>query len=336
LRGQLQPQGRERPSIVSSVSLCHDADMLHVRLIAPTDACDTAIEAVRSDPTTSGLAVVRGAGLDGAGDLVMFDVARENANRILDTLRGLGIAETGTISLEEPLAVLSRAAEAAERAAPGNPADGVVWDQIEDQARTDARLSWSFLIFLTLATLIAGIGRYLDQQILIIGAMVVGPEFAPIFAICFALARRRPVLIRPALVTLFGGLALAAAFSWVVWFVCYQAGIIEYAAATSGQATEFIIRPDGWSFVIAMLAGCAGMLSLTAAKSSALVGVFISITTVPAVGTIALALAVGAWGEAGSSLVQLLVNLAGLVIAGTATLLIQLKIWRPGRAAASA
>jgi uncharacterized hydrophobic protein (TIGR00271 family) len=315
-------------------ALCDDAGMLHVRLIAPTDACDSAIRAVKTDPTTSGLAVVRGAGLDGAGDLVMFDVARENANDILDTLRGLGIAETGTISLEEPLAVLSRAAEAAEKAAPGNPADGVVWDQIEDQARQVARLSWSFLIFLTLATLIAGIGRYLDQQILIIGAMVVGPEFAPIFAICFALARRRPALIRPALVTLFGGFALAAAISWLVWFICYRVGVITYEAATSGPTTEFIIRPDAWSFVIAMLAGCAGLLSLTSAKSSALVGVFISITTVPAVGTIGLALAVGAWGEAGSSLVQLLVNLAGLVLAGTATLLVQLLVWRPGRSGA--
>jgi tetrahydromethanopterin S-methyltransferase subunit C len=35
--------------------------------------------------------------------------------------------------------------------------------------------------------------------------------------------------------------------------------------------------------VVALLAGAAGMLSLVSAKSSALVGVFISVTTVPAV-----------------------------------------------------
>lgn len=70
------------------------------------------------------------------------------------------------------------------------------------------------------------------------------------------------------------------------------------------------------------------MLSLTASKSSALVGVFISITIVPAVGTVALTVAVGAWGEAGHSLAQLLVNLAGLFIAGTSTLIVQGVVWR--------
>lgn len=46
--------------------------------------------------------------------------------------------------------------------------------------------------------------------------------------------------------------------------------------------------------VIALLAGIAGTLSLTAAKSGTLVGVFISVTTVPAVEIIALTAAVGA------------------------------------------
>jgi uncharacterized membrane protein len=40
--------------------------------------------------------------------------------------------------------------------------------------------------------------------------------------------------------------------------------------------------PDRWSLLVAVLAGIAGVLSLTSAKSGALVGVFISVTTVPA------------------------------------------------------
>ncbi|MBB5112916.1 putative membrane protein [Micromonospora echinospora] len=40
--------------------------------------------------------------------------------------------------------------------------------------------------------MIAGIGVLLDQPILIVGAMVVGPEFGPLAALCVALLRRQP------------------------------------------------------------------------------------------------------------------------------------------------
>ena len=61
--------------------------------------------------------------------------------------------------------------------------------------------------------------------------------------------------------------------------------------AEAGPLTGFIWQPDRWSFVVALLAGVAGTLSLTAGRSNALVGVFISVTTVPAAGNLALALA---------------------------------------------
>lgn len=296
--------------------------MLHVRVVAPKDTCDSVAALIRDDPTTANLAVIRGVTLDGAGDLLLFDVARENANGVIDALRGLGIEESGSIALTETATVISRAADAADLAAPGLPSDGVVWEEVEAGARRDARLSWTFLTFLTLATLIAGIGRYLDQPILIIGAMVVGPEFAPLAALCVAVVRRQRGIAGPAALTLFGGFAIAAAIAWLVWSVVAAFGLLDVAHATTGRQTAFIIEPTAWSFVIALLAGAAGVLSLISDKSSALVGVFISITTVPAVGTIGLTLAVGAWGEATASTVQLAVNLLGLFVGGIITLFI--------------
>jgi uncharacterized hydrophobic protein (TIGR00271 family) len=294
-----------------------------VRVIAPSESCSRAAEALNADPTVANVAVVPGVTMQGTGDLIMFDVARENANAVIAALRVLGIVESGSIVIDEPATVLSDSADRAEKAAPGRPSDGVVWESIVERARDDAHLSWSFLAFLILATLIAGIGRYLDQPILIIGAMVVGPEFAPLSAICVAIVRRQRPVVLPAAVTLFGGFAIAAIVAWLVWGVAGLAGLIDPATATSGTATGFIVKPDVWSFIIALLAGCAGILSITSSKSSALVGVFISITTVPAVATIGLTLAVGAWAEALASAIQLGVNLLGLLVAGVATLAVQ-------------
>ena len=285
-------------------------------------------ESLTNDPAVCDLVVLPGAALDGAGDLLLFEMARENANNVMRALRHLGVPERGSIVVSEPVAVVSDAADRAERLAPGHPADGVLWAQLAGKAREDARLSVSFFVFLLLATLIAGIGRLLDQPILIIGAMVVGPEFAPLAAISYAILRHRRGIIGPALGTLIGGFAACAAIACAVWAVLYAFGVITFEQATTGPATEFIVAPDAWSFVIAVLAGVAGVLSLTTAKSSALVGVFISITTVPAVGTIGLTFAVGDWDEARGSALQLVVNLAGLLIAGVATLFVQLHAGR--------
>ena len=87
------------------------------------------------------------------------------------------------------------------------------------------------------------------------------------------------------------------------------------------------MNPDGWSFAVAVLAGIAGVLSLTTDKSGPLVGVFISVTTVPSVGTAALCLGVGAWSEVRGALLQLGINLVGMILAGTLTLLLQRFVW---------
>ena len=80
--------------------------------------------------------------------------------------------------------------------------------------------------------------------------------------------------------------------------------------------------------MVALLAGVAGTLSQTAGRSNALVGVFISVTTVPAAGNLALAVALWVPEEIGGAATQLGVNLAGMVLAGIITLLVQRAVWR--------
>ncbi|MFW0789836.1 DUF389 domain-containing protein [Gordonia sp. CPCC 205333] len=299
--------------------------MLNIRVTANREKCSAANELVADDPTVANIVRLTSSG---ATDILLFDVARENANAIIAALRDLGIEQNGSITLSEPLTTISVAADRAEAHAPGHPDDALVWEHIEEQARGNARFSWSFVTFLVLATLIASVGRYTDQPILIVGAMVVGPEFAPIAAICVALVRRRGAPIPQAAATLLLGFLAAGTITWALWSLAYLFGWIDYTTATTGELTQFIVSPDLWSFLIALLAGSAGVLSLTTSKSAALVGVFISVTTVPAIACIGLTLAVGAWHEAWSSLVQLAVNLAGLLVAGTATLAIQQLAWR--------
>jgi uncharacterized hydrophobic protein (TIGR00271 family) len=305
-----------------------DVPVLHLRLRVPGDLTDEVVALLEASETVTNLAVVPGGFRKPEGCLVLADVARESATGVVKQLRELDLHHRGSISIDEIGTILSDEATRAEQVAPGAPDDGVVWVSVAQKLRDDSRLSWAFIAFMTLAALLAGAGRITDQPILIVGAMVVGPEFSPIAAICFAFAHPRLSMLPRAVGSLLVGFATATAIATAFWAVGYHLGAFTQDQASTGALTDFIVSPDGWSFVVACLAGVAGTLSLTTAKSGPLVGVFISVTTIPAVGTLAVCLACGVWGEAASALAQLAINLFGMILAGTTALAIQRQVWR--------
>ena len=89
--------------------------------------------------------------------------------------------------------------------------------------------------------------------------------------------------------------------------------------------TSFVSKPDAFAVVVAVLAGVVGMLSLTEGRSGALIGVLVSVTTIPAIGNFGAAAAYGQWHDAGGAALQLIVNVTSLVVAGSMTLLVQAR-----------
>jgi uncharacterized hydrophobic protein (TIGR00271 family) len=216
----------------------------------------------------------------------------------------------------------------ADQRSPGSSADAVVWADVTQQAYEDSELNWTYASFMVLATVIAAIAIVLDSQILVIGAMVLGPEFGAVAALGVALVRRRGSLLARAARTLVLGFAVAIALTTVASLAAGALGWVTISDVTGSRPeTAFIYTPDKWSFIVAVIAAAAGVLSLTSARVGGLSGVFISVTTVPAAGNVALALAFGAWHEVGGSLLQLGVNLAGMAVAGWATLALQQTVW---------
>lgn len=303
--------------------------LLQLRVTVPPDRTDAVRALFAESPGTAHLSVFPGASVSPPGDLVLADVARESADGLVAALRELGCDRDGGIVLAAIDAAVSRRAENAEKAAPGEGSDAVVWEQVIRTTAAEASLSVSYLAFLTIATLLAGIAIILDSPILVIGAMVLGPEFGPLAAFAVALIHRRRATARRAAVSLLGGFVVAIAVTVVAAFVARLLGWIGPELLTQPRPnTGFITAPDRWSVVVAVLAGVAGVLSLTAAKSGALVGVFISVTTVPAAAAMALGLALGNATTIGQGAAQLGINLVTLTVTALATLSLQRAVWR--------
>jgi uncharacterized hydrophobic protein (TIGR00271 family) len=303
--------------------------LLHLRVTVPVDRSAAVRDLFTGSAGVAHLAVVPGASLQPPGDLFLADVARESADQLVRELRRLHVDTDGGIVMETVDAAISRPADEAERRAPGDGADAVVWEQVVRTAASDATLNVAFLAFLTIATLLAAIAIVTDSAILTVGAMVLGPEFGPLAALALALVHRRPQLGRQALVSLAVGFALAIAVTTVLALAARGLGWVDPSLLTRDRPnTAFITQPDKWSLVVAVLAGIAGVLSLTSAKSGALVGVFISVTTVPAAGDMGLSLALGGAAPFREAATQLGVNLLGIVLAALVTLTLQRAVWR--------
>jgi uncharacterized hydrophobic protein (TIGR00271 family) len=299
--------------------------VIHLRLLVPAAVTPAVERFLVGDARATHVITLLGAGKDPAGDVVLCDVAREAASEILDALRALGVdGDQAGIALQTVDAAPSAGARRAERAAPGSPEDGIVWDIVVGRAQEESTPSWSFYAFLLLATTIASVAVVTDSSVLVVGAMVVGPEFGPVAALAVGLALRRPQLVRGSVLLLVLGFAFAVAATTALALVVRALGWVTAADLSQPRPmTAFIWRPDHWSVVVALLAGAAGVLSLTAGRSNALVGVFISVTTVPAAGNLALALALWAPEEIGGSAAQLAINLVGMTVAGTTVLAVQ-------------
>lgn len=306
--------------------------MVHLRIVAPSDRAEKALELLNAYGSVSNVIFLKDAARRPDGDVILCDVAREDASVVIGDLRELEIPRLGSISLEYVDTQISEASERAERSAPGAPSDAVIWEQVEASTSENVELSGNFVAFMVLAVLIATAGIFLDSPILIIGAMVVGPEFGPLAGLCVALVEKRGELALRSLRALIVGFPIAITAGFLASVAIKKLGLApDGFSLDDREFTEFITHPDFFSFFVAFLAGCAGVLSLTSTKSGALIGVLISVTTIPAAAGIGVAAAYGDADEWRGAMAQLCVNLTMIVLAGVGTLYVQRLLYRRRR-----
>ncbi|HZB41982.1 MAG TPA: DUF389 domain-containing protein, partial [Ilumatobacter sp.] len=228
--------------------------VLHLRLIVPTELTDVVIDELIASPGVVHIVVGVGSATRPEGQLVMCDVAREAADAVVERLQDHDVHRTGAIMIDTVEVAVSDAAAAAEVAAPGHPGDSLVWEQLEARTRDEADLTVSFLVFMSIAATIAAIGILLDSAVLIIGAMVVGPDYGPLAALCVALVRRRRHHALLALRTLFVGVVVAGIVALCATLL-FRLTSIAPASYVLGerQLTAFVSRPDALAAVVAVM-----------------------------------------------------------------------------------
>ncbi len=296
--------------------------MQHLRVITPLRHTEAVRDLLLAEPGATHVTVHAGTALQPAWDGGAADVTREVVGEVHGRLSDLGVDHTGGITLETIDTTLSDSADRAEEAVPGDPTDAVIWEDVVARTGEESRLSTSFQVFLTIACLLAAIGAITNSPVTVVGACVMGPEFGPLAALGVGAVLRRGDLVRRGALALAVGFPLAMAVTAGATLLFDALDWIDATDLDRLDQVDFIYQVGPFSFVVAVLAGAAGMLALISAKSAALVGVFISVTTVPAAGFAALAVVEGRFAQAGASALQLVVNIIGIVLAAALVLVL--------------
>ena len=306
--------------------------MVHMRIVLPRNLTERVCAVLEASAATSNLVLLEGVSRKPAGDLILCDVAREETSVLVADLKELGVAREGSISLDEIDSQISDAARRAEGAIGGTPQDAVVWEEVEARTSEEIQLSGTFMAFMALACLIASVGIFVGSPILIVGAMIVGPEFGPLAGLCVAIIERRREVAMRSLKALAIGFPFGITAAFLFTLFCVAIGIVDSDFhSTENNLTKFIVEPEAFSFIVALFAGAAGMLSLTSTKSGALIGVLVSVTTIPAAANIGISAALGNWHNWVGGTEQLCINLSSIVVAGVLTLYLQRAIFQRRR-----
>src|SRR5919108_6120571 len=97
--------------------------MIHLRIVAPVDRAEMALELLHRTPSVINIIHLPRAGQKPEGDVILCDIAREDASVILSDLRELDIPTEGSIAIEVVDTEISKAAQQAVEAASGVAAD---------------------------------------------------------------------------------------------------------------------------------------------------------------------------------------------------------------------
>ena len=318
--------------------------MLHVRVVSPPGSTDQLVDRLSADPGVRNLVVMRGAARRPDGDAVQFDLLTRFANPVLGELRAQ-VHDHGSVVIQNIDAAITGLEDPGE---PGDPrADRrafygeipPVWEMVESNIRAGGEYPASFYALLVIAGLIGAVGILTNSQILIVAAMVVGPEYGAIMATALGINKGDRGAVRRGLAALTAGFAMAVLATLVFGLLIRWSGETPRLYELGIRPVSSLINtPNVFSVIVAVLAGIVGVVSLTESRANALIGVFISVTTIPAAADMGLSAAYGSWSEARGSTFQLLLNVVLLVVVGAYGLRLLRAVWgrRTARAAARA
>ncbi len=219
-------------------------------------------------------------------------------------------------------------AEPAAEEKPEKRIAGISRQELYTDVQEISKLSWIFIVFVLLASIVAAVGILRDSTVAIIGAMVIAPLLGPNVALSLATTLGDTDLARRAMMTNVAGMLAAL-------FLAFLVGI-AFQVDPDAPKIVSVTKVGLGDIVLALAAGSAAALSFTTGVLSALIGVMVAVALLPPLVTLGMLIGAGEWDLALGAMLLVLTNLICINLAGVVTFLARgvrpLMWWEADRA----
>ncbi len=202
--------------------------------------------------------------------------------------------------------------------------DARVASQLVDDVAEQATLTPTYLVFMSLTGLLAGVGLLSNSVPILVGSMIIAPALPPLALVAFAVVGGRPSLAwRGAGVGLLGIAVAAVAGVFIAWLMNAVDIIRKDANLLQRPLLEERVRPGWWSLAAAFAAGIVGIEALSQKKTDTLVGTVAALALVPAAAAAGIAALSGDGDRTLGGLLLLGMNVGLIIAMGILTLVVR-------------
>lgn len=181
-------------------------------------------------------------------------------------------------------------------------------DEIETMAEEGARFrNRSFLVFSSMAALIASGGLLMNNIAVIVGAMVIAPVLRPLVGVATGVALGRPRLALRATLSLVVSLGIAFAVGALLGWV---SPVVRLTGSLEGRSSVTM-----YDALIALGAGVAAGYSVIRNERSAMIGIVVAASIVPAACAAGIGLTSGHHALATGSGLIVAINVVAILLA---------------------
>ena len=178
-----------------------------------------------------------------------------------------------------------------------------------------SKLTRTFLIMVTLSTVVAVVGLLRDNTAIIIGAMVIAPLLGPNVAMSLATTLGDFELGANAIKTNLSGVVLSFLLSVLL-------GYFLEVDPTQPEIYSRTVVGYG-DIILALASGIAGALAFTSAAPAALIGVMVAVALIPPLVVSGILLGAGFFLSSFDALLLLITNMICINISGTLVFILQ-------------
>lgn len=279
----------------------------------PPSIADEVIEVLRASPRTGRISHIPATEVNGSLDIIETEIPDSAVDSLMNKLAdvdGWGPGDVALITVDD---IEHYQFSDGIATAVSEPDDELAPPDLTTLQRL-VQVDFDYVVLMMAAALISSVGLIADLPMAIVGAMAISPDLERLNVMSVAILSRKLRLFLQGAGSLAVGMVVAIAFSAASTLVLEATGAVaDPLGGIPDSLRDFVSVLDTPTIMIAVGAGGAGMIVFVTQRGTTAVGVGISITTIPAAAYIGIALAEGAWSDAGSGAAVLIVNIVCVV-----------------------